>query len=150
MDDIRFRIIREFAKGLSIELTINQISKMLKVPYASANKYCHELISQGILIARQVGPSLVCKLDFSNNAAQAALAYLSISSFDSKTALAEGEGIAISYRGSVYHVSDQAPKKKGHIARSELIAKLKEDGPGSMKVLRNAEGFWKAVAEAAR
>ena len=38
----QFEIIRAFSRGLTIELTINQIAKIIKKSYAFTNKYTHE------------------------------------------------------------------------------------------------------------
>ena len=44
-------------------LTINAISKLLKKPYATVNKYVHELIAQKIIAQQAIGNAIFCKLN---------------------------------------------------------------------------------------
>jgi hypothetical protein len=60
-------IIRAFSRDLASEHTIRQVSKLIKKSYAYTNKKCRELISQGVLLKKVVGASILCKLNFEND-----------------------------------------------------------------------------------
>lgn len=55
-----------FSKDLTLNLTINQISKELNKSYAFTNKYIREFLSQGILTKKVVGSAILCSLNFTN------------------------------------------------------------------------------------
>lgn len=55
-----------FSNGRNVELTINQISKLLGKSYAFANKYCHQLKNENILIQKVIGSAILCTLNYEN------------------------------------------------------------------------------------
>ncbi|MBN1386599.1 hypothetical protein JW968_06540 [Candidatus Woesearchaeota archaeon] len=82
LKDFRLKIIDLFAKDLSQDFTILQISKQFKKSYSFINKEVRNLINQGILRKRIVGNAILCSLDFSNHRT---ILYLALNSFENKT-----------------------------------------------------------------
>ena len=85
MIGMHFEVVELFAHEYGRELTINQICKELKKPYASVNKYVHELIKQGIIHTRQIGSALLCTLDWKHEMTIGILTLLSIQKTAKKT-----------------------------------------------------------------
>lgn len=71
-------IIKPFSKGLKIELTIHQISKLIKKSYAFTNKEARDYIQSRVLNKKVVGNAILCSLNFKNDLAVALLALNSI------------------------------------------------------------------------
>ena len=55
-----------FSKDLTLNLTINQISKQLNKSYAFTNKYIRNFLDGGILSKKIVGSAILCSLNYSN------------------------------------------------------------------------------------
>ncbi|MBN1793046.1 hypothetical protein JW826_05170 [Candidatus Woesearchaeota archaeon] len=72
------RIISALSQELDRELTINQLSKIIKKSYAFTNKHVHELAKQGILTQKAIGSAIVCRLNYANEQAIGLLTYNSI------------------------------------------------------------------------
>ncbi|MBR9691051.1 hypothetical protein GOV08_05200 [Candidatus Woesearchaeota archaeon] len=77
-----FEAIKLFSTELSLNLTINQISKELKKPYASTNKYVRDLIDAGIFNKKVVGSAILCSLNYTN---EKTLGLLMLNSIGQKT-----------------------------------------------------------------
>ncbi|MBR9675592.1 hypothetical protein GOV05_01135 [Candidatus Woesearchaeota archaeon] len=71
-----------FSKDLTLNLTINQISKELKKSYAFTNKYVREFLDKGILSKKIVGSAVLCSLNYSN---EKTLGLLMLNSIEDKT-----------------------------------------------------------------
>ena len=72
--DGKIEIINLFCKDFSRELTIRQISKLIKKSYAYTNKEVWELINSEVLNKKEIGKSLICSLNF-NKLSKALLTY---------------------------------------------------------------------------
>lgn len=70
-----------FSKDLTLNLTINQISKQLNKSYAFTNKYVRNFLDEGILTKRIVGSAILCSLNYSN---EKTLGLLMLNSIDNK------------------------------------------------------------------
>ncbi|PLW79787.1 hypothetical protein C0585_05905 [Candidatus Woesearchaeota archaeon] len=73
--------INLFSKDLTLNLTINQISKELNKSYAFTNKYVRDFLDEGILSRKIVGSAILCSLNFSN---EKTLGLLMMNSIDDK------------------------------------------------------------------
>jgi hypothetical protein len=70
-----------FSKDLTLNLTINQISKQLNKSYAFTNKYIRDFLDGGILSKKIVGSAILCSLNYSN---EKTLGLLMLNSIDDK------------------------------------------------------------------
>ena len=59
-------IIKLFCRDLSRELTIRQVSKLIKKSYAYTNKEVWDLVKKGVLNKKEIGKSVVCSLNLKN------------------------------------------------------------------------------------
>lgn len=129
-----FKIV-EALSGIDVELTINQLSKMLGFSYASANKYVHELMDMGVVKSRVVGPSILCRLDYKENLTLSALVFNSIST----SGISDLKGDIVYSYGNKNHILVEGNKHK------LLALDFKE-----LRVLKGHENFWKIVGELSR
>jgi len=67
-------VIRLFSADLSRELTILQISKLIKKSYGYTNNKVRELIESGIINKKVIGHSILCTLNIENQQTIALLA----------------------------------------------------------------------------
>lgn len=70
-----------FSKDLTLNLTINQISKILNKSYAFTNKYVRNFLDEGILSKKIVGSAILCSLNYSN---EKTLGFLMLNSITDK------------------------------------------------------------------
>jgi len=70
-----------FSKDLNLNLTINQISKVLNKSYAFTNKYVRDFLDEGILSKKVVGSAILCSLNFSN---EKTLGFLMLNAIEEK------------------------------------------------------------------
>lgn len=67
-------IINLFCRDLARELTIRQISKLIKKSYAYSNKEVWELIDKEVLNKKEIGKSVICSINLKNEMARTLLA----------------------------------------------------------------------------
>lgn len=66
MISIELKTISIFSTDLSLDFTINQISKALNKSYAFTNKFIRNLLDENILNKKIVGSAILCSLNFAN------------------------------------------------------------------------------------
>jgi DNA-binding transcriptional ArsR family regulator len=71
-------IIGSFVKSYDRELTINQIAKEIKKSYGSINQHVNLLIKKGLIIKREVGSAILCKLNYNSKKVMAYLVFNSM------------------------------------------------------------------------
>jgi hypothetical protein len=166
----QFDIIEVFSGGINVELTIHQISKILKKSYAFTNKYTHELIQADILTKRAIGSAILCSLNFQNEETIAALVYNSIrkkTSFDNSSVkspaksqyheiIQENESqnaIFIAYDQKLMAIfPDEKAFKSGKKETSAITydsfrKDIKKYDFSKIVVLKEHERFWRLVAK---
>ena len=117
-------------------LTINHISKLLRKPYATVNKYVHELIKREIIQEQHIGNALFCKL----NTTEEVLGWLILLSMQKAQKVLgklSPEEQKKAYEGNETQVVILEDNKAKVVHDSQL-----EKG---MNVLRNHERYWRAV-----
>ena len=137
MNPDQFEIIRAFSTGLNVELTINQISKLIKKSYAFTNKYTHDLIKKDVLKTKVIGSAILCSLNFDNNATIAALVYNSIK--DSK-------GISKNFKADIV-ISYNGKLMKFQRGSDKIITTIKKLDFSKIKIIKGHELYWRLVAE---
>lgn len=73
--DGKINIIRLFCRDLTKEITIRQISKLIKKSYAYTNKKVWNLINKGVLNKKEIGRSIICSLNINNELTKALLVF---------------------------------------------------------------------------
>lgn len=73
--DGKINIIRLFCRDLTKEITIRQISKLIKKSYAYTNKEVWDLINKEVLNKKEIGKSIICSLNINNELTKALLAF---------------------------------------------------------------------------
>jgi hypothetical protein len=133
----QFEILRAFSTDLNIELTINQISKIIKKSYAYTNKYTHELIKEDILKTKKIGSAILCSLNYDNNNTIAALVYNSIK--DTPQIKKEfKEDIVISYNGKLLKFMLNDSRFENKIAQLDF---------SKIRIVKGHEMFWRLIAK---
>ncbi|MFH2020364.1 MAG: hypothetical protein ABIJ34_03055 [archaeon] len=159
----QFEIIKAFSSGIKVELTINQICKIIKKSYAFTNKYVHALAEEGIILKRAIGPSILCTLDMTSERTIACLTYLSIEKAsvflnDSKLNIAANlkEGIVAYVKQNKLHVfsesggSVEVEKLKvisHHL--SELAGEISGLDLTHIYIVKGHEAFWRIASKVA-
>lgn len=165
----QFQILDAFSSAINVELTINQIAKIIKKSYAFTNKYTHELIEQRILKKKEVGSAILCSLDYSNEATIGCLIYNSINkkltyikSSDTKGAgvsktrerldnlrLPESN-LAFVYGGKLFIVGNPEKGKStdaSFISHDSFVSELRSYDFSKILILQGYEYFWKTVSK---
>ena len=76
--DSRFSIVNLFCRDLTRELTIRQISKLIKKSYAHTNQEVWELINKGVINKKDIGKSILCSLNINNDLTKSLLVFNSM------------------------------------------------------------------------
>jgi hypothetical protein len=160
MDGI-IEIIRLFSKDPAREITINQISKEIKKSYSFTNKNARQMIDEGILNKKIVGPSILCSLNCTNEMTKALLCLVSvqkknefISKNPSKAAIEdivsktkEHSDFIFSYENSIYIVTDSSVEKTKATVISKKEFSLKKFDISKMVLLWGYDKFWELLGD---
>jgi len=118
---------------LGKDLTINQISKIIKKSYAFTNKYTHELIHKNILKKKIIGPSILCSLNYNNEETIACLVYNSIKKSSELDKKIESKAkIVLMHKKKLHYIKNTLPKE---LDFSQIY------------VLKGHEKFWRMAAK---
>ena len=136
----KIEIVKLFGRDLTRELTIRQISKLIKKSYAYTNKTVWELIKEGVLTSREIGRSVVCSLDIGNEVTRELLAFgsfldrpkLDISKFTDSY-------FAFSFGNKVHTVGPKG------MSLDEFASFVKKKGIG--KVVYGFEKYWEKIGD---
>jgi hypothetical protein len=151
-------IIEALIESRDKELTIHQISKVIKKSYAFTNKYAHSLIKAKVIRKKEIGPSILCSLNFLCEMTIASLVYISMLK---KTRYETNErqedaidkyskiGVLAHYNEKIMLISDEKVKdtRLRVISRQEFLSDVKSYDLSKFIVLANHEQFWKMVAK---
>jgi hypothetical protein len=153
-----FWVITALVESKDKELTIHQISKIIKKSYAFTNKYAHDLIKRGVIKKKIIGPSILCSLNFANEETIASLVYISMlrkSGYktNEKQCVAIGKyskiGILIHYGEKIILISDEKIKDTmlTIMPVDKFLADARNYAFPSLTILSNHEQFWKLIAK---
>lgn len=146
-------VVKLYSKDINRELTIRQISKLIKKSYAYTNKEVWELIKTGVLNSREIGKSVVCSLNLSNDMTRALLVFGSNLSHIGKElpSFVDKEVYFAFYSNKKLHVvcRDKSLLKgvKGVImTKEEFVDNINEIGLVN-DVVYGAEKYWEKVGD---
>jgi len=149
MNTEQFDIIKAFSTGIGVDLTINQISKIIKKSYASTNKYTHELIEQGVLKKKVVGSAILCTLNYSSNKTIACLVFLSISDANNNSMEHENiSSLVFRYNNKKYSVSSKNEVSgTKNLSWEDFFELITTMDLSKVEIMNNPEIFWRAISK---
>ena len=152
-----FGIMEALLESKDKELTILRISKIIKKSYAFTNKYVHDLIKREIIKKKDIGPSILCSLNFANEETIVSLVYISMlkkaeykTNEKQNTAIEKYSkiGILVHYGEKIILISDEKIKDTKLTIRSneEFLLEAGNFDFHNFIILSNHEQFWKLIA----
>ena len=143
-------IIKLFCRDLTKELTIRQISKLLKKSYAYTNKEVWNLIKADILNKKEIGRSVVCSINLKNKTTRALLTFNSaIESKDYNTAELKKNNVLTAFfsKNRLYIISNKKFKTSGKIlTKQEFIDSVKQIGLDN-DIVYGYEKYWEIIGD---
>ncbi|MBW2996476.1 hypothetical protein KY332_04205 [Candidatus Woesearchaeota archaeon] len=144
-------IIRLFCRDLTKELTIRQISKLIKKSYAYTNKEVWNLIKQNILNKKEIGKSIICSINLKNKKTRALLTFNSAleDHKDFNTIELKQNNVLTAFfsKNKLYIISDKKFKTPGKIlTKQEFISSIKDIGLGNTPVY-GYEKYWEIIGD---
>ena len=73
--EAKLEIINLFSKDVNTQLTIRQISIAIKKSYAFTNTVVRQMISDNLMLKKNVGRAILCTLNFKNSYIYISLTY---------------------------------------------------------------------------
>lgn len=152
-------IIKLYSKDITRELTIRQISKLIKKSYAYTNKEVWLLIKQDVLNKKIIGKSVVCSINIKNNSAKALLVFNSILEGNEKKKndilikeLKEKDALTVFLSKNKLFVvcadkSNFKNIKANLLAKHEFISSIKNIGFDN-SVIYGHEKYWELIGDA--
>jgi hypothetical protein len=155
-------VVRLFCRDLSRQITIRQISKLIKKSYGYTNSLVWKLIESNVLNKVEIGNSLVCSLNLSNEKARTLLVIGSLLDMNSKgkeeivNSLKQNDALFAFYfsKKLVVVCSDDSRKndlrkelgKAEVLSKAEFIVFLKQKNLDN-SLIYGAEKYWEIVGD---
>lgn len=163
-------IIRVFSTEIDRELTIHQISKLIKKSYAYTHKEVRNMISTGILKKKIVGNAILCSLDYTNDETIALLALTSAKGLGEKkeeykdmiktlkevvvySVFSKGKNVVIVCEDE-FRINEYIPKLptgyEYNVIDKEKFKLNVSNEDLAKQVIFGFENFWKMISEVVR
>ena len=147
-------IIRLFCRDLTKELTIRQVSKLLKKSYAYTNKEVWNLIKKEVLNKKEIGKSVVCSINLNNELTRTLLAFnsaLEKQAFKGKINIELKEAYTAFYSKNKLFIvcKDKSLFKNVKakiLTKQEFISSLKDIGLDNL-IIYGYEKYWEIVGD---
>jgi hypothetical protein len=130
------KIINYLGKNLRKRYTMHELSKILKIPYASFYRTVQRM--QDLLVIEVVGKAKTIRLDLDNSVIKA---HLIIASDEERKEFVEHVKVKEFGKEDVVILIG----KKTHVIKEGDFKKLLKDG--WVVVLNNIEGFWRGILD---